>query len=774
MELRSVIARLEALSRRLLLRILLTGAPRLVATACGLVGVTFLLDYTLHLPLAVRLVFLLLGVGLLVWVAIRHLIRPLLDKPSLDALALMAERADPSFQDQLISAIQLERDLREGRAVESPELIQATIDDAARRFGDRSFATSISLAPARSPLLIAGAATAVLVALAATFPATFGLWVKRQLLLQDVPWPRAHTLVITVLDIEKYGPTEEDGGRVIVLHVPERTPLQIQVSDAQGNLPDEVDLVTQSLDDDGEQRISMGRAQKSDYFQHIFPPLVRSLSFFAQGGDDDDEVPKYRVHVDRAPRITSFRAAYDYPDYTGLQDRFLPDANISAPEGTRVTMRFEVNMTLSSFDLEFENLGIRPLAMGPDGAYEHSFVVEGNDFYTHRLKGNNDVASADVPRFVITAEIDQAPRVMVDMPDSTSLLVTPNATIPMRGTGVDDYGVSEIGIRWGETGSLTAGAVTFTGSDLVGDTGLGERQVPFFHTFEVRSLVMPARDAEGDVAARPERPIAEGDRFGFRFLAADNRRTPAQPEPHRKFGDYEYQVQVLSSDELQREFAMRQVRLRDRVRDIQNLVIARIDDTEQILTDVLADAQVDAIQSRLWSTEQDQTRISIELQASARQFLRVYDGYLWNRLDDGALTEKVISLLSRAYRSGQTTDPFQVYGEAVTQAAPLVDETQIMGRLTAILRLLIQTSAERSPEAGRRLSRASLVTAKDDRVEQLRGALEIQRLLQRDIEELLNKLNAWEDYLDVIQGFKDLLELQRGIYEGIEKLTKKK
>ena len=56
----------------------------------------------------------------------------------------------------------------------------------------------------------------------------------------------------------------------------------------------------------------------------------------------------------------------------------------------------------------------------------------------------------------------------------------------------------------------------------------------------------------------------------------------------------------------------------------------------------------------------------------------------------------------------------------------------------------------------------------------LRGALEIQKLLRSDVLLLMEKLEAWEDYLDVIQGFKDLLELQRGIHEGIEKLTKKK
>ncbi|MAG32728.1 MAG: hypothetical protein CL908_17750 [Deltaproteobacteria bacterium] len=777
MELRSVIARLQALSKRLLWRILLTGGPRLAATASGLAGGTFLLDYTLRLPVGVRAVLLLLSLGLLGFVVVRHLAKPLMKKPSVDQLALMAEAANPDLKDQLISSIQLERDLETGRAVESPELIRATIADTAKQFGSRSFASSVSLAACRKPLILASVAVMFISGLAVSRPTEFGLWVQRQLLLQDTPWPRANTLVVTILDMQKYRPTVHDDGRRIVLHVPERTPLQVQVSEKNGKLPDEVELVTRPASDlDVEQRISMGRSQKNAFFQHIFPPLMRSIVFHAEGGDDDDGFPVYEIQVDQAPRVTRFWAAYDYPEYTGVQDRSLPDANISAPEGTRITMHFEVNMDLAEFALEFESVGEMkmPQRKAGENAYRYSFVVEGNDFYTHRLIGDNQVASADVPRYVITSEVDQAPRVTVEMPTSTGLFVTPNATIPLKGTAIDDYGVTEVGLRWGEDSKkLESGAIAFAGDDLIG-AEIGARQIPFFHALDVKDFVLPARAEKDGSPAREARPMQVGDRFSFRYLAADNRRTASQPEPHRTFGDYEYQVQVLSTEELQRELAQRQVRLRDRILDISNLIDTRITDTQELVSDLNGGTDATVLQSRFWSIEQDQNRITIELQASARQFLRVYDGYLWNRLDEGALTEKMISQLLTAHRSGETDDSFKIYGDAVRQVGPLVDEAQIMGRLTVILKLLILTSAEQSPEARRRLSRASLVTTKEDRLEYLRGALEVQKLLRDNVLLLIEKLEAWEDYLDLIQGFKDLLELQKGVHDSIEKLTKKK
>ena len=48
----------------------------------------------------------------------------------------------------------------------------------------------------------------------------------------------------------------------------------------------------------------------------------------------------------------------------------------------------------------------------------------------------------------------------------------------------------------------------------------------------------------------------------------------------------------------------------------------------------------------------------------------------------------------------------------------------------------------------------------------------MQKLLIEDLKALEEKLEAWEDYLDIVQGFKDLLDLQKGIRKKAEQLTK--
>lgn len=775
MDLKSVIARLEALSHRLLLKILLEGTPRVLLVMSGLAVLTYGLDWWLESPVAARAGLLLVSIALIAYVAFRRLVQPLSKKPTIDELALMAEAADPSLNDQIISAIQLERDLEAGRAVESPEMIRAVVADTAHRFGNHSFKRSVDLSSARRPLLLGGLVVALLIGSAAAYPDLAGLWFRRQILLADEPWPQEYELLVAIRDEATFNPVRD--GHRIILNVPERTPLQVTVTEARGKLPSEVELVLADASGDPSQRISMGRPGDLPYFQHVFPPLTRSIVFWAEGGDDDDRRPVYEVRVARAPRVTRFLAEYDYPDYTGLEDRRVRDANISAPEGTRVTMLFETNMPLDRFELEFENSGVRALTPREDGSYLHSFVVEDHDFYTYRLLGDNEVLSLEVPRYVVTAERDQAPRVSAEMPSSTTLYVTPTATIPLKGLASDDYGVTALGIRFGrQRGELDAGGLDFGPADLVGTDAFGQRQQPFFHPLLVSSLTLPA------VAPTPEqpsgeaaRPLREGDTIHFRYLVTDNRRTPAAPEPHKAFGDFEYAVQVLSPEDLERELAQRQVRLRGRVRDIADLVEARLGETETLLAAVRAADDGQALRSRFLALEQDQNRIGIELKATAQQFRRVYDGYLWNRLDaESVLTNKLIDHLSRAWRTGEAGEEFQVYGAAIRAFEPLVQEAELIGRLTVIMELFIRTAAEESPEIARRIGRAGLVTDAAEAEDQLASALELNRRLRDDVLLLVEKLEAWEDYIDVIQGFRDLLQSQEGMRRALEDLNEKK
>jgi hypothetical protein len=769
MDFNTIIGRLSALGRKKKAIAATIGIAGLVVLAIGLAVLTFTLDWLFHLPRGVR-TFLLLGSLIALGIfAVRRLFRPLGERQTTDGLALMVERSDPSLKDRLISALQLKRDLDSGVAVESPDLIRVTVHGATEAVKGKSFGRALSFATAAKPAMLAAFLALVASAAWMHFPQFAKLWVNRMVLLRNEPWPKATNLKVVIVDLDKFTVSEERDGKTVI-SMPERTPLQVQVI-AEGKVPDEVELVTAPLGaEDKTSTFAMGRPAGKDYFQHIFPPLSESIVFHAVGGDDTDALPVFEIRVARAPRIQRFWVDYEYPAYTGLKPRTLPDANIAAPEGTRLTLHFSPNMKLLEFELVLEKGGAKELKSEADGTYTSAFVLERSDFYSYRLKGENGINSVDVPRHVMTSEPDQLPRVQIELPGSNSMLCTPNAVIPLRGFAIDDYGVIAIAVRHGTGEDALPDEIPLGEADLLAP--LPAKKVTFYRDLVVSDFLKGR--SESAPAAPPESPDAkpEGDRFRFKMLVTDNRSTPGQPEPHRQFGDYEYAVQVVSAADVERDLAQRQARLREQVTEIVQLAEARKADTEKLIASLQAATASKPTPEQLAQIESGQSRITFELSGLTRRFQRVFDGYLYNRIDPRNLTEKLLVVLANLYRKSAEVDAFKLYGEAISSVRPQASESELMGRLTIILDLFIRCAAERSPEVSRRLAQANLVLAKPDSIGFLRGAVEMQKLLIEDLKALEEKLEAWEDYLDIVQGFKDLLDLQKGIRKKAEQLTK--
>jgi hypothetical protein len=727
------------------------GVSALIVAAVLLAFATAALDYWLRLPTAVRVVHALLCAGLLGRLLWKRLATPLLETFGVEDAAIAVEKSVPALNDRLISLLQLRASVEKGEGVASEELVRDAEDRALADLENVDFSKAIDAGAAGKPLLFALVSVVVAGAAAIAAPEETSIFVRRCLLFQDAKWPRATTLELTVVDGERFARFVEDGREVF--HVPERTPLQIRV-DVRGVVPSTVELVAAPVDGGEKPRVfAMGRPGGKDYFQHIFPPLSHSLVLHAVGGDDDDADPKVEIRVSRAPRITRSTTLVTPPAYTGAPPRTATEANLAAPEGSGLAFRFETNIPLESFELVFDKAGVVKLAPDPEGAYVHETTLDQSDFYTYRLKGGNGVLSTEAPRYVLTAEPDQVPRVQMDMPAQTTMFASPRAVIPIRGVATDDYGVTSIETRWTSDGETLLNAIPLAGGDLL--KPVPGPQIPFYRDLSLSDF--------GD--------LKTGGRARFKLLVSDNRKTTAQPEPHRQFGDYEYSIQVLEPADVERELIQRQTRLRDRVRELVVLAESRLSETAELLRAPEGDLGA-AFAARLAAVETGQNRITVELNAAGRQFMRVFEGYLYNRLDQGNLTEKLLVVLSEIYRSTTESDPYKTYGEALNRVRAQASEGELMGRLTVILDLFVKTAAEKSPEAVRLLAKSGLSADANDRSESLRGAKAVQESLVEDLRALEDKLEAWEDYMDVIQGLRDLIELQQGVKGKAERLTK--
>lgn len=763
-ELLPVTKALRAIERRRKTAALLAGILQPALVLAVFTAASFTLDWWLHLPFAVRALQLGVTVGLAGWFTWRHILRPLGERPGIEQLALMAEAADPAIKDQIISALQLERDLEAGTAVESPELIRALINDTARRFQNARFPAAAPLWPAMQRALLALLLLALPLTLLSQGGDLASIWWQRNALLQSTPWPRLHHLEVKLVGAEME-PAPADATDFI-WHVAERTPLQVTVSAADGTkLPDAVSLHMQPLESDSEAvELPLGRSPGGN-FQHIFPPLMKSFRFHVTGGDDDDGLPRHEIRVARAPRVTALLARLEYPAYTRMEPRELPDPNLSAPAGTKVSVTFKVNMELKDFAVTFGRKGLTNVAPAGELTWRMEFVIEGADTWTWKLRGTNNVPSADVPRYVITAEPDQPPRLNLVSPATSTLLVSPEGIIPFMGTATDDFGVTELALRYGPEGSPPVHSLAFTPEDL--SQPLGARQIAFFRPQSVAEFRVPDEAASGGMRAP-----REGDRFLVRVALADNRVTATEPEPHRLLSEQEFHVQVQSPPDLLKEFSQRQVRLKDRAIAIVALFDQRIAECDELVAALKRSADGAPGEPRFVALEQGVARANSELGTLARQFLRIAEGYLWNRMDRSFLTEKLIEVLTRGFRAHPEQEFTAVFAEALKEVRPAIDNASLMGRVASIMDLALSAAFEHAPVVQQGL-RAVNATPLPSRLAPLEASAGRLRTLRDEVVLLAEKLEAWENYLDVVQGFRDLLDLQKGVEQKLRKLTRK-
>src|SRR5687767_380243 len=102
-------AKLAALRRKLLSVAVLTGVAMVIAVCVEVLALAMFLDWWLDLPRPVRAAMLLAQAALFGFIVFQMIIRPLLNQPSDDELALIVEKAHPEFRSRLISAVQLTR-----------------------------------------------------------------------------------------------------------------------------------------------------------------------------------------------------------------------------------------------------------------------------------------------------------------------------------------------------------------------------------------------------------------------------------------------------------------------------------------------------------------------------------------------------------------------------------------------------------------------------------------------------------------------------------------
>jgi hypothetical protein len=756
--------------RRVRGRFLLHGISLCVLLPALAIGVAFLLDHTLRLPLPIRLLHTAATIALLGFIAWRHVRYPLTRRFRDVDTALVLERVFPDLHQRLVSAVQLQTvadgELRnQSRAMidrllaEASEAVQAL--PLQRLFDDRRTAGFGAAGALASALLVAGAVFA---------PDTARAFVLRHL-GAAADYPRATHLVLELppagADLQR---TDSDGASDLVL--PAGADLHVSVL-AEGVVPKEVFLdVAPLAADQGSSSAARSVAmavRPGNRFRHVFRRLSGAFEFHARGGDDERGDRVVRVRTVHPPQVASIQALIRPPAYTGVPQQQQNGGAIEALVGSAVELSVATTTAVRQATLAFlesgQRLDLVPTSIQDDSGtatvYRGQFTVERSDRYQIDLVGDGGLRNPSPGTYPIAAQQDYAPVGRWLLPDDETALLLPEALLCVRVHVHDDFGLAQVEFAVERAGQRTLQRVLLPAADPAAATATpGDAPPPppapprvsaiLTELVEVRDLLQGATVAN--------------DGLSLAVSLRDARRPePGTTELPRRL------VQIVDAPQLAAAIGRLFRGLREETEQALEIQVDRRTRLDEL---VARDVGSTEFTQTLTGIEVGQGRVVTAAERVHRGLMRAFDLHLWNRLEPSQHAAKVVDL----YRTASDT-----LSEPVSLSAPFYRDllarraAGTLGGMETTLDPILQmiALADRlavtdGPEAGRLLAEAQVARAGSERSALLQRTLAAQQRMQDTLRDLLQRLEEWNDYQDLVQEARALRDRQRDLQTRTE------
>ncbi len=787
-DLTPLLRELKALRARLRALHLAFGLSRLVLVAAVVAALTFILDRSLDLPRGVRLVLFSTSAATIVFVVYRYLAYPLTRRFTDIDLARAVEDRFPELHDSVLSALELSEAARSDDYPDSRALVAAVVAEARRRVESVPISRIADRAKVGRAALAAALPAVVVAAGAIASPELASIWVQRMLALRDVPWPRRTWLEVIPFKTGK-NLTWERRGDTIVINVPRGTDLSVVVK-ANGVVPPTVEIAYWTIEDEsgdaGTRDIrQMARVGDRD-FSHQFVALTRSFRFTVQGGDDRDGVPLFLVNVKTPPKIESIRLDVRPPAYTGEAATTRADGNLEAPEGTDVDLLLTTNLDVKTADLlTLADGSSRALEKIGPRRFRGSFTVERTTAYTVSLEAEDGLTNMNPVRYYLRAIPDVPPKIRIQAPVSIEVDGTPDALVPIRADVSDDYGISRVALlvrggRATEDVELPFPPELVTRPDGEPRTG-AEKRLVACGEIDLRAVAgTPIFAASPDGAEKAPRP---GDTIRFRVEARDNRTEKSgQPSPNVERSQ-EIRVSVITKAELERKLNDWQLRLKEDVKKVLKNQKTRLEKLDGVMVSLgtpdgpSAGGRGAEFPGRtdILDLEVAQNRITSELRRVQSDFLRISDLYIYNRVENTTVGERMLRTLLALSRRAETT--LDAYRQLMAEASGgTYAESELLQKLLAMLAIVVESAETRSPAVANALATARNTIDPEIRLDHLRTAKDEGQKVVQGLELLLKKMDEWEDFQEVLQITREILDFQKAIkartVEELEQKTK--
>ena len=400
----------------------------------------------------------LAGFATLIWRLVRLLNRRHTDDRR---LAHYVEDHIPDLEQRLITSLEFsEKDLIQGKRGVSQQFIQQLWQDAQEHVQQQQYEVE-TVTPARSSWISFASAVTIVGSVALLF-------VTSDLLLNAVSrlaWPFSIQEPVRQVEVLPDIQISVEPGD-IEMQRGDGVTIAARVTNA---VPDAINLRLQ--DDNLNWRdVSMSRdrtGNESAMYSYFIPALVEDTTYyvtFSERGEQSS--PQYQISLFDLPRVEQIALAFDYPEYTGIEDMVEEDSgDMIVPEGTRVEFTVTFNKAIASAHIEFdETYNADEEAINTIAKYEDiqlsiegntgsgAFVVNQDGVYRIQASDFSDLESQNPLDYFIRAIEDTPPELALRRPGRDQD-VMPLEEVVLEASASDDYGLSEFKLNYSVVGS---------------------------------------------------------------------------------------------------------------------------------------------------------------------------------------------------------------------------------------------------------------------------------------------------------------------------------
>jgi len=716
----TVLRRLEQVVRRIRTLYLVAGCARVLSLALAMLVALYLADRFLQLPVVVRGLLVSLAVVVLALQVWRRILRPLVVGVSRLEAARLVEEKLPSFDGRLVSALQL------GDGV-SGSFERQISEEASRACEEQDLRHVLTAKPALLELLRAVGGLAIVISLVVLARPYLDVFFAR-LALGDMPWPRD-----TVLD----------------LALPERSPVHVLLpdgsvvasrggvlnvsSDWKGVRPDRVELMVEG--EKGARYGSMALGSSNQFHGHLTVEMGDS-TIGVRGGDDDGSENRTALLVIEPPRLDEPEFVLEYPDYLGMESETVEAEGLSVPEGTRITLSGRPVGEASAAELQLlsraEPIELDVIDDQGGQKIEGSFEALESDTLSVLLSGEYGLATPDPSYHALVVREDRAPALRIYAPPRSDIKVTANSIVPFAVVAEDDHGVDSVFLdpdagspRPFEVDPISSKQYRFL---------LDVKELGLTGTF---SYALEAMDGRQLVGKGPQVARVEGRR-----------------------------IDVVNESEVQRLLADRQLRLKESLHALRE----RQQRASESTSDLIAEEPED-LDGELVAAAVAQNQVTTRLARETRELCAILEETITNRLDPGPGAEGVLERYLQDWRGRPVDEAFAAapWRElAADYSAGRYGRLDLVGRLLEMTGMALELSEDLSPDA-----HAALTAARQSPgLSAFQNAQAAQIRVEEMLDRLLDRMDEWEDYQEVLSLVKTLIQDQQSLRARTETALK--